>query len=242
MFSKVCKKCGKSFSSPSRNTIYCEDCRWKYQPKERKSKYSCNFFEGDIEGYSYFMGFICGDGYVHPKNGQVSWYSTDKQIVDDLTLRLGYSRTPHLNKKATERTKECYGNILYVENAKYFTDRGLCYDKADLSFDNMKNVEIRHFLRGLFDSDGSLILRKGKYENDIISTIQFLGQRRLLESLSFVLGNKVYEQRGVCAIRIGGRKAYDILHFMYDGSSIHLNRKYERFIKIKDHKFSELIL
>lgn len=242
MFNKVCKKCGCYFESPSRNMSFCNKCKTVYVPKVRKSRYSCNLFEGDSEGYSYFMGFVCGDGYVHAYKEEVSWYSTDRQIVDDITNRLCYNRIPHLNKKATENTKACYGNILYVENAQYFINKGLFNDKKELDFSLMENVEIRHFLRGLFDSDGSIILREGKSGRKIINCIVFLGQERLLSSLQFVLKNKIVNKGGVCEIRIGGRLAYDILHFMYDEATILLNRKYERFKLIENHKFRKLVL
>lgn len=242
MFNKICKKCGNCYVSKSRNTMFCDNCKTVYEPKVRKSKFSCNFFKDDIEGYSYFMGFVCGDGYVHPYKDEVSWYSTDKQIVDDLTQRLNYDRIPHLNKKKTERTKACYGNILYVENAKYFVNNGLLNDKKDLDYSLMRNVEIRHFLRGLFDSDGTLVLRDGKTGNKILNSISFLGQSRLLKSLQFVLKNEIVEKRGVCEIKIGGRLAYDILHFMYDDSTIRLERKYQKFKIVENHKFRNIVL
>lgn len=242
MFNKICKRCQGEFESISRNTLFCNNCKSHYVPKVRESRYSCNLFKNDIEGYSYFMGFICGDGYVHCRKEEVSWYSTDKQIVDDITKRLNYNRNPHINKKETENTKACYGNILYVQNARHFIDRGLFNDKGELDYSLFYNVEIRHFLRGLFDSDGSLVLREGKTGSVILNFISFLGQERLLKSLQFVLKNKITKKNGVCDVRIGGRLAYDILHFMYDGATIYLDRKYQKFRLIQSHKFSELIL
>lgn len=88
-------------------------------------------------------------------------YSTDEQIICDLTVRFGYTRRYRISKKAQGHYKALWSNIFYADNARFFKERGLRADKDKMRWEDF-DVNPYPFLRGLIDSDGTFSKRSDK--------------------------------------------------------------------------------
>ena len=227
MFNKVCKKCGKEFQSNSRNKRDCQDCSLRdeqgnWKKKERTYINRCNFFENDLEGYSYFMGFGYADGYCNPINTKIYVMSTDLEIIEKIKNRIGFTGTvcSYKNKKGYKTTHQIN---LCGKTAKYFIDRGFINDKDLLSIP--ANVEFYHFLRGFFDGDGFITLRYNK-NGTVKPTIGFSGRIKLLTEIQSRVGGTLRRDRNIWFLNFNTSESIELLNKMYYNASIYLQRKY----------------
>ena len=140
------------------------------------SKYSMNAFEGDVEGLSYFLGFIYGDGSFD-SNGKLYVYSTDRDILEKINKRLNYAYPIGVTKRPPN--KDLYRVIFYANNAKYFLNM-TARRKEDFGFP--VGVNLFHFLRGLMDADGTLRIKKTS-KGYRLNGIHFLCREKLGQEL-----------------------------------------------------------
>jgi len=230
-FNKTCKRCQNPYQG-ARNARFCPDCTWQYTPKgERTSKFRLNHnVLGDREVLSYILGFGCTDGSVAEDGSTVKnvrLLSTDKELIELITFRLEYERPVSLNRTFDDHRKDCWENIFYSDHARFLVSKGLRKDKEQLTLEDM-DVDIYPFLRGHCDGDGT-ISPAGR-------TVSFLGRKLMMDSISDRLnrdGFPVSEARPtqgkLWTVQVGGNpRVADLLHRMYEGSTLHLQRKYEQ--------------
>lgn len=205
-------------------------------------KYHESIFEKiDTEEKAYWLGMLFADGHV----------SSHKWITG-LTLQL--SDVDHLEKFA----KFIGGKVVNhsqnakrvsVSNKKIFdslVEKG-CVERKSLilKFPDFNIVPIdlvRHFVRGYFDGDGHISIEKGR--NSDIGSINFVltGTLDFLNKLDFLLnlGTVLRPESklgNVYDIRIrGNEKPLRILDWIYENSTIHLERKYQVYTKFKKEK------
>lgn len=135
--------------------------------------FSHDFFDTWTEHSAYVLGFWYADGSIgvnsYAHNGhnyaykQFSVCNTDKQIIDDLTPIIGI--TPKVVKPRKKNEKTSYQ--MQVNSDKLFD---FCYslvgtiDKThSTSFPTIvPNHLLHHFIRGFFDGDGSILIKRYK--------------------------------------------------------------------------------
>lgn len=204
------------------------------------------FFENiDSEEKAYWVGFLFADGYVrirHNKYGELKLklQSKDKEhiqlfkdaikstnVIKDIIERYPYKGEI---KNASSSTFSIYSTKLVND----LISLGCIQNKSKLiKFpDKIPNNLIRHFIRGYFDGDGSVFLKKD-------NTIQFYicsGCEEFLEKIrdEFNLFGLVYQtiKKNVHNVfllrsyRINDLKK--INEYFYNDSKIYLNRKKEK--------------
>lgn len=235
MFDKVCLKCGCSYRG-SRNHRRCEKCRAYLYKGRRESKFCVKGgFEKDVELVSYLFGFLFADGSTQMGRGgmvhTVRYLSTDVQVVEDITVRLGYTRPISLNRDyENSGYLPVWENILYSQNAQFWVDRGLRKDKEELTMEGL-DVDPWHFLRGHLDGDGSIGVRECSGGEQHLSEVIFLGRERFVTSVKvrmekegFVTG-KLGERGKLRSLAIGGRMGMEVLNRMYGRATLFLGRK-----------------
>jgi hypothetical protein len=232
-YSKNCRKCHLRYETTSRNHQFCPGCRgYKKRPRQLKSsKYRIKpeAFR-DRELISYLMGFCSSDGSLELlPSGEVytvRYISTDREIIEKITTRLGYTRPISINREFEDHRKTAFENILYSDNARHFGSLGLTKKKEDLTLDSM-DVAIGPFLRGLCDGDGTI--------SPAAVEVTFLGQERMLQSVrNRLLGYFDYVQeprkakdRNLWLLQVGGTtRVGKLFDLMYDGATIYLERKF----------------
>lgn len=215
-----------------------KECQKKYFANE-------NFFENiDTEDKAYWLGFFCADGYINNKNKNRSY---------KIGISLNNKDINHLEK--FKKSIEFTGNIKTYKSSGYsendysrilITSDKLALDLINKGIDSNKTKNLtypsqdivplylqKHFIRGLIDGDGSIIICK-----DNNYKISFTGTYSICQGIlnNFNLKNKVYsyKNKNCFYITIGGNiQVVNILDDIYNNATIYLDRKYQKYKEIK---------
>lgn len=233
------------------------NCLKEYNIERRKTssyntKYitNINFFNIiDSQEKAYFLGLLYADGnvYIRGKHSyelSIKLKEEDKHILEKLKDYL----SPNLSLKEVKDKRT--GNLHYLLkiNNKIICEQlqnlGCIPNKSLLlQFPNLNKEYISHFVRGYFDGDGSIYSRKTRtghidYTWQITSTSMFCERvREYLKDLGINSSSKL-----ACAgsnlvtttLSVGGNiQVKKVLDWMYQDSFVYLNRKYEKYLKIK---------
>lgn len=212
-----------------------------WRPKGIHRIYSIDetFFENiDTEIKAYVLGFAYSDGYISEKHNEVVWTIQERDI--DILEKI---------KKALNYDKEII-NVEYKKQVKLnFKSKKMTEDLVKLGCIQAKSLikkfptEIdkevfRHFLRGYFDGNGSIMFMNEKYlKVSIVSSFDFI--EGLAKFIDEELGIK-YKIRTCGKKKLnktlninGGLQALKLLEYMYEDSTIFGNRKKEKYDKAK---------
>jgi len=207
--------------------------------------YSINshyFDEIDTEKKAYMLGFLYADGANCSHKGHyvvsLTLQARDEHILKEFLKEIG-SDSPITDfiKKETgvvyKRIQICNKRIIeMLEKYGVVPRKSLITTYPYWLRDDLT----RHFLRGLFDGDGSIQSQFGY--------INFSGSNSLMTSVKEILEEKFnahvreYNQTGKhpCFKQLFCSKKQDmanILYWLYEDSNIYLNRKYEQYITFK---------
>lgn len=209
----------------------------KYNQHGRKYQYNDNFFEViDTEDKAYWLGFIMADGYT---------LHTKKQ--KRLRIALGEKDKDHLNKFLFAIDSDIPinydGNNPYVDvNSTKMCDDlskyGIVPNKsAKETLPDLPEHLVHHFIRGLFDGDGSWVTRNhGKYTWFTFDQKAGLDMCVILKSYFESYGvtfppSALVKCEGIYSLRC--YKKEDVLKIrdiMYEDATIYLDRKYEKAV------------
>lgn len=213
-----------------------------------KQKYEINercFDAIDEEWKAYFLGLFYADGCITKNTAQICLVTDDKHILETLNKFI-YPDRPLSSKEKkifTGTNGKQYisrpQSILNISN-KHINNRlrelGLSERKSlTLQFPTCQMIPenlMSHFIRGYFDGDGCIQLRKWGQQFDIISSYDFCKSFQ-----TWIFNNLQLESSLSPSGKVGRVKVYNkknihaLYHFLYDNASIYLNRKY---LKLKD--------
>jgi hypothetical protein len=195
---------------------------------------------------AYLYGYFVGDGCLHvsrSKNGgQMDISSNDKQIMDEFLKRMNLKKLGVCVKKGYDPTYR----LLWTSKEWYdfFIGNGLMVGKSKFNFmPKFPPKEfMRHFIRGIQDSDGSISTyqHKGRFE----FTWYLLGGELLIDVLREYL---MYELNVELSITNSGKlrqtatssksTARKLYEYLYNGSTICLERKLNKFKEICCQQF-----
>lgn len=185
------------------------------------------FAKIDTEEKAYILGLLATDGCVSRGRVCLSLQARDEHILQDI-LRAMRSTSP-----IHDRPKGSFpgsGPMKYIA----FTSRKSVADLAkwgvvprkssSLTYANIGRRLERHYVRGLFDGDGSLHPK----------IFYFLGTKALIdgviEAIRSHTGIALNRRRAGKLYRASGYKgSRKVLHWMYDKSTIFLHRKRKIF-------------
>jgi hypothetical protein len=221
----------------------------------RKKKYQCDefFFNNiDTEEKAYWLGFFIGDGCVVKDKRKTGTY---KKVI---RLFLQKSDEYHIVKflkslKSNHTLKYTTPSVFYHKTRKKYYKRNpqvgveIC---SNILVDDLINLgvvpnktklgcivpDIRenllpHFIRGLFDADGSIELRENKLVFRIIGDVEFITkiQKIICANVGINLTKisilKESPHMGYC--RWGGNiQCQKIYNWLYKDANIYLSRKF----------------
>lgn len=214
--------------------------------KINSKKFFCDetFFSSiNTEEKAYWLGFFYADGY-QTKNNYFGFSLAEKDI-------------DHLKKfndaiNSTYPIKEYFVTSGYKPGSPYcrllirsdkicsdLTTHGAFKNKTlILTYPKISEDLNKHFIRGYFDGDGS-------WTKDSKTKVGFqfklCGTESFLNSVCEILDipKKLYKKGNCFYISKAGQKVYDIMNYLYDDSTIYLERKYERYAKVKQSRQQE---
>ena len=222
----------------------------------RNSRFHFNqdYFETiDTEHKAYWLGFMYADGYVNSKENTVSLRLKDnddyilKRFAEDLDSNIPvkyYTHTHKLPSSGKEHTLKYAA--LTICNAKIKKDliSNGCLENKTLvltfPFHLPQDLYV-HFIRGYMDGDGCITYH-GKQKCGIQRfKVSFCGTQEVLKGIQRVFGltsklrKRWDDNKNNYDLTISGnRQVYAFLTALYENSTIHLERKYNRYLELKD--------
>lgn len=229
---------------------------------ELQRKYTLNEHYFDVintEKKAYLLGFLFADGCNDDNNNRISisLQARDKHILQEFNQELD-SNKPLGFEENSKNTKFKNAQDTYIAK---FTSRHMCDILASygcvprksliLKFPLKEHVPehlITHFIRGYFDGDGSFVAHMMKckegrylhqqYKFSFLSTLEFCGSIKKIIVDKFNIPVGIYERhknsgKNSYELNITGKKVFDVLDWLYKDSTIHLHRKYNKYIDEK---------
>ena len=229
-----------------RNPIVITD-----EQKLNRRKYSVNdnyFNEIDTEEKAYWLGFIYADGYVVTNMDRIgiSLNSIDKSHLDKFKqATLATYPINDYEEKDGYGVGSIYSRILITSKQMKLDLQKLgVHENKTLILEFPTQVPqnlIRHFIRGYFDGDGSLTYGSKQVCGNANYFIKFTGTIEMINAIQKYFGTSVkeeqrYPERNInnYSITIGGNQQVKrILDNLYQDATIYLERKYNRYIELK---------
>lgn len=200
----------------------------------RKHHYNEAYFETiDTQDKAYWLGFIYADGCVykgsdnHSYRLQINLKESDKSHLEKFQKALGSCyKIGHSNKTQSVSLK--------INSTKLCTDlinHGVvCNKSLIIKPPKIANEFIPHFIRGLFDGDGSISWVRGRIPHASVAT----GSIELAEWLRKYMPNfniYIYKRKhDLFSIESQSREIVRNFHAMiYQNANTFLERKYIKF-------------
>lgn len=210
----------------------------KYNRKSANRRVYHDFFEEiDTEEKAYFLGMLMADGSVHKRGKEEA---TITLLLIDLDVVESFKRTMNSDSKITisdrkrhkserptysvtvrsNKIAEDLATYGVVPNKTYLTNR-VCEGVPD----HLK----RHYLRGLFDGDGSIYKSKRglwciALTNNYPSFLEDI-QDWLQELIPDLIRVKTYDGKSSARIAYHGRTAKKVCMLLYEDSMVSMRRK-----------------
>lgn len=222
----------------------------------RKNRYTLddNFFHSiENEESAYILGLLYADGFVGDEHfNNVVLGLNDKELVEQVARIIGFTGEVRKGKKGGfENSKESF--ILNFSSEIMANDLRILglYPNKSLSLEYLPHIDdslFRHFIRGYFDGDGSIILSKhtsyyksnGKtkrYEYPSY-TFMLLGTNKFLINISnqinvnhFRIRDTKTEEIKCLSVNAKCELKY-LFNYLYGESTIYLQRKYEKWLNV----------
>ncbi|WP_294188847.1 hypothetical protein [uncultured Clostridium sp.] len=232
------------FPNRSWNAILQRGIKTLNLKRKSQDRYYINykFFEEWNEDTAYIFGFIAADGHLIYERGQGNINALqfelaicDREILDKIKEKMEYEGNVIITKRETAK--------LQMNNKKIIEDliqKGIPKEKKTKTISYPNSLPDRlsqHFVRGIFDGDGSV------YRDRSGLRIQLLGTKKLLEKIKSIMpvdtsNNSIYDRNrngvDVCALQIAGKKSFEIFKWMYEDSSLFLERKHLKYNQIME--------
>jgi intein/homing endonuclease len=223
--------------------------------KLKKYKINENYFDIiDNEHKAYTLGFLYADGYNNEKKNivKISLQENDIDILNkikepicpDKPLRY-YIYKNNINRKPQ------YSFVIDNSHiSKKLSKLGVVQAKTfKIDFPNyLDDRLIKHFIRGYFDGDGCITCSSPKkYPNKFNYYISFVSTDNFIKKLQKYFKTKMnisikktqtrYTERNnnIRTITISGNLQVEkVLNHLYDNSTIFLQRKYDKYLELKN--------
>jgi intein-encoded DNA endonuclease-like protein len=219
-----------------------------YIKNNHPKTYTCNeeLFATDCEASMYLAGFIAADGSVqnrqYSKILKITLSKKDANHVEKIKQIL-QSNHPIKNYTDTDGNHSTELQICSSKICKDLLRFNIVPDKTFIyTFPEwlIEQELVRHFMRGYVDGDGSFMLHKPA-KNRQVHQLEFnlRGTQDFLEKFAMIIEkqcnisafNRVKKYDSTYSISYCGNKMTKIIHhFLYDNSTIYLDRKYQKVV------------
>lgn len=210
---------------------------------QNKVKFNETVFDCiDTEEKAYWLGFIFADGYISNSGHsfELSLSIKDKNHLDKFNkfmqhindnVKLGkvgnFERCRwSIENKHLWETLNSYGCTPNKSLTLQFPPSSIFYKKC----------LIKHFIRGYFDGDGCISYANKKHTTmllHLLGTENFLSgvKNHLPIKFDYYLGFNKKSNNITRTLQIIGKNGLKILYYLYEGSSIYLDRKYDKYLE-----------
>lgn len=211
-----------------------------------KKKINSDFFNIiDTEEKAYWLGFLTADGYIKGTGSiELGLAEIDKEHINKFKEALGSEHK--ITKKETNLNDKSYisyrisfkDKIMTQDLMKYGLNPNKSYE-AYIPKDFIEDKYIRHYIRGLFDGDGSLYSYKQSNGDERNELSLVTASNKMVEDLFNLIKQhtnismKYRKSRSLHEIRLYDQfQIRAFLKWIYDDSNISLDRKYNKAIAV----------
>jgi len=196
------------------------------------------FSKIDTEEKAYWLGFFYADGYVSKNSNhiEISLQLSDINHLKKFNKFLNRTSKIHTNQNRCRISMNCKKLHEDLISKGCIPNKSLIlkFPKKDV----VSNYLVKHFIRGYFDGDGSIMHRTNKkYISpyiSIIGTLEFIKDLRIRADWKIL---KIYKDKrhknNTYFISYIGKYVYNMLDFLYEDASIYLDRKYKKYLELK---------
>lgn len=246
---KVCATTGINLSRLQRH-LKKRGLSRSNRDNSRRYQVNHSFFSTiDTERKAYWLGFLYADGYLsNPRNEMKVGLALGEKDSGHVTLLRDHLDATYPVKTYTSKNGQAYGEVTYsrllISSAQMFEDlraKGMVEHKSlILTFptsDQVPDHLVHHFIRGYFDGDGCWAMQRGR-----IMRFGVCGTKEFLDVLFAKVGHpgiklekRYKDDKNNWQGTVGGRlQARSIGDWMYRDATVYLQRKYERYLSMKD--------
>ena len=218
-----------------------------------KNKYTFNknFFNRiDTEEKAYILGFLYADGNISDTikdrhyRLRILLKDSDSDILEKIKKSIDFTgNISHREQKYQDKNKCGYKiSDLAIHSKTLHTQlmkHGLFPGKTfNIKYPNIPEELDRHFIRGFFDGDGSIYLRKNRPNgfriNLTCASKEFLDEisKKIITNTKIKNCN-INPTKNMYRFDKDKNDAIRILNWLYENSNIYLNRKYEMYKQVK---------
>jgi len=195
------------------------------------------FFEViDTEEKAYFLGMLMADGCVRKQGNETPTITLE---LIDLDVIEKFKKALNADSKISISDRQRYVNesptyTITIRSSKMAEDLGKFGVIPDKTYQTASMCEgipsylKRHYLRGLFDGDGSLYNSNGRWFIALTSNyITFLEDTQdwLQELIPDLKRVKTYDGKTVARITYSGRTAKKVCMLLYEDTTVSMRRK-----------------
>lgn len=224
-----------------------------------QKKYDINydFLYTDSKELWYFIGFVSADGYISDKRIEIALNEKDTTILETFTKHIQPNK-PLYYKKKLNTIKMVIDDSKYAKDLKFILSMTSNKKHKELVFPNVPTDYMKDYIRGYCDGDGCITVASARrkfeklgytkiyrgVEFKVLGNYNFL--KRLNEELNKIYPNKTKSIRkkgkeDVYIVQYNFKTAEGILDELYKESTIHLDRKYKKYIELKSNKCEDIV-
>jgi intein-encoded DNA endonuclease-like protein len=198
-------------------------------------KHSCDehfFSEIDSQEKAYLLGLFIADGNIHIGTGFTFFFSSVDLELVEYFKKCMQATNPIRKRKDGGYEFVINSKIILEDLSKY----GVVPRKSLVStLPDIQYGLYRHFIRGLFDGDGCIRIDKlGNGRFDICGSYKILHSISILLEADLGLKINITKHGNIFRLAVAGnRKVLKIKSYLYDNSTLFLNRKKCIFNRIK---------
>ena len=205
----------------------------------------------DTEEKAYWLGFLYADGYVMERENFRLQLSLSANDIEHLKLFQSFMQTDNPIRIYDGNHNNQYCRIIIIDNylCKQLIEKGCFQNKTGkITYPRFLNESLhKHFIRGYVDGNGCITFHKVKANpNRLAFALKIDSTREMLFEFNKLLPvknkkeiPKLYKRRdnnvNDYSLEYGGNKqVLQLLDYLYGNSTIYLQRKYERYLLLKN--------
>lgn len=197
------------------------------------------FFKEWTPELAYIIGLFVADGHMSnytvggKKNVSFSNQTIDKDMLIKIAGVCGY-KNKVLDFKCGMSRIRFAGDFIW----QFFTDLGFDNNKTKFVYIPKQIVDrphlYNHFIRGIFDGDGSVYVKTGG--TFLYPACNIVGHSNTINFIKGVYGyyNTFGPHVTIHRIDYSGENAVRFLNDIYKNSTINMDRKYKKFLSVKN--------
>lgn len=224
-----------------------------------KNRYTLNenyFNSIDTEIKAYILGLLYADGYVGDENFNnisISLKEEDAELIHRIAKEIDFSGTVRISDRKGGYENGQRTVVLNFSSSIMANDLrklGL-YPNKSTTMEDLPVIDeklYRHFIRGYFDGDGSITISEttSYYKSETITKVYkypqyvctMIGTDKFIKNIIAKINLQKYSVRpsksdNMIYLRVEAKQELmNLFEYMYNDSTMYMNRKFNKWVKI----------